>query len=126
MAGMELGIQIMAGYGMSETCPVISVANLKPSMKHYDNEQKSDIVIKTGMPLTLVDVRIVDPMGNFLPNDGQTTGEIVVRAPGLPKGITRIRKSRKNSGVAAGCIRAMWAIWIQKGISRLRPAQGCH
>ncbi len=86
MAGMELGIQIMAGYGMSETCPVISVANLKPSMKHYDNEQKSDIVIKTGMPLTLVDVRIVDPMGNFLPNDGQTTGEIVVRAPWFTKG----------------------------------------
>jgi len=86
MAGMELGIQIMTGYGMSETCPVISVSNLKPSMKGYDNEQKSDIAIKTGMPITLVDVRIADPAGNFLPNDGKTTGEIVVRAPWFTKG----------------------------------------
>ena len=86
MAGIDLGIQIMTGYGMSETCPVISVSNLKPSMKHYDNEQKSDIAIKTGMPVTLVDVRIASPEGNFLPNDGQTTGEIVVRAPWFTEG----------------------------------------
>ena len=86
MAGIDLGIQIMTGYGMSETCPVISVSNLKPSMKHYNNEQKSDIAIKTGMPVTLVDVRIASSDGEFLPNDGQTTGEIVVRAPWFTEG----------------------------------------
>ncbi|HUN54857.1 MAG TPA: fatty acid--CoA ligase [Smithella sp.] len=86
VAAIDLGIQVMTGYGMSETCPVISVSNLKPHMKNYDNEQKSDIAIKTGMPVTLVDVRIADPGGNFLPNDGKTTGEIVVRAPWFTKG----------------------------------------
>lgn len=86
VAAMDLGIQVMTGYGMSETCPVISVSNLKPSMKSFDNELKSDIAIKTGMPALLVDVRIADPSGNFLPNDGQTTGEIVVRAPWFTKG----------------------------------------
>ena len=86
VAAIDLGIQVMTGYGMSETCPVISVSNLKPHMKNFDNEQKSDIAIKTGMPITLVDVRIADPSGNFLPNDGKTTGEIVVRAPWFTKG----------------------------------------
>jgi fatty-acyl-CoA synthase len=86
VAAIDLGIQVMTGYGMSETCPVISVSNLKPHMKNFDNEQKSDIAIKTGMPLTLVDVRIADPSGNFLPNDGRTTGEIVARAPWFTKG----------------------------------------
>jgi fatty-acyl-CoA synthase len=79
----------MAGYGMSETCPVISVSNLKPAMKNYDNEKKSDVVIKTGIPISLVDVRIADPQGNFLPNDGQATGEIVVRAPWFTHGYYR-------------------------------------
>jgi fatty-acyl-CoA synthase len=88
-AALDLGIQVMAGYGMSETCPVISVSNLKPSMKDYDNEQKSDVVIKTGIPISLVDVRIADPQGNFLPNDGQATGEIVVRAPWFTQGYYR-------------------------------------
>ncbi|MDD4357057.1 MAG: fatty acid--CoA ligase [Smithellaceae bacterium] len=86
MAGIDLGIQIMTGYGMSETCPVISVSNLKPCMKHYNNEQKSNIAIKTGMPVTLVDVRIASSDGEFLPNDGQATGEIVVRAPWFTEG----------------------------------------
>jgi fatty-acyl-CoA synthase len=86
MAGIDLGIQIMTGYGMSETCPVISVSNLKPSMKYYGNERKSDIAIKTGMPITLVDVRIADSNGNFLQNDGRATGEIVVRAPWFTHG----------------------------------------
>ena len=86
VAAIDLGIQVMTGYGMSETCPVISVSNLKPHMKNFDNEQKSDIAIKTGIPITLVDVRIADPSGNFLPNDGRTTGEIVVRAPWFTKG----------------------------------------
>jgi len=86
VAAIDLGIQVMTGYGMSETCPVISVSNLKPDMKNFDNEQKSDIAIKTGIPITLVDVRIADPSGNFLPNDGRTTGEIVARAPWFTKG----------------------------------------
>jgi fatty-acyl-CoA synthase len=86
VAAINLGIQVMTGYGMSETCPVISVSNLKPSMKNFDNEQKSDVAIKTGMPVSLVDIRIVDPAGNFLPNDGHTTGEIVVRAPWFTQG----------------------------------------
>lgn len=86
VAAINLGIQVMTEYGMSETCPVISVSNLKPFMKNYDNEQKSDIAIKTGMPVSLVDVRVVDPAGNFLPNDGKTTGEIVVRDPWFTQG----------------------------------------
>lgn len=88
-AAIDLGIQVMTGYGMSETCPVISVSNLKPSMKDFDNDKKSDIAIKTGMPISLVDVRIADPQGNFLPNDGASTGEIVVRAPWFTHGYYR-------------------------------------
>lgn len=86
VSAINLGIQVMTGYGMSETCPVISVSNLKPSMKNFDNEQKSDIAIKTGMPVSLVDIRIAAPNGDFLPNDGKTTGEIVVRAPWFTQG----------------------------------------
>lgn len=80
-AALDLGIRVMAGYGMSETCPVISVANLKPHMLSLDNDRKSDVVIKTGLPIPLVQVEIADHKGNPLPHDGQSAGEIVVRSP---------------------------------------------
>jgi len=83
---MDLGIKVMAGYGMSETCPVISVSSLKPHMLSWDNEKKSDIVIKTGLPIPLAQVKIIDQDGNDLPSDGKSAGEIVVRTPWLTQG----------------------------------------
>jgi fatty-acyl-CoA synthase len=82
-AAMELGIQIFSAFGMSETCPLATAANLKGSMLGLDEEKKLDICIKTGLPAPLVDVEVVDPSGKFLPHDGKSTGELVMRAPWL-------------------------------------------
>jgi fatty-acyl-CoA synthase len=80
-AAMELGIEIYAGFGMSETCPVITVANLKNHMLDWDDEKKVDVLIRTGLPAPLVELRLEDPAGNILPHDGESTGELVMRAP---------------------------------------------
>ncbi len=85
-AALDLGIRVMAGYGMSETCPVISVSNLKPHMLSWDNERKSDVVIRTGLSIPLVQVELADPDGNFLPHDGKNAGEIVIRSPWTTEG----------------------------------------
>ncbi|MGD1154121.1 MAG: fatty acid--CoA ligase [Syntrophales bacterium] len=82
-AAMELGIHISSAFGMSETCPLATAANLKSSMLGLDEEKKLDIYIKTGLPAPLVEVEIVDPSGKFLPHDGKSTGELVMRAPWL-------------------------------------------
>jgi len=82
-AAMKLGIQIYAGYGMSETCPVISIANLKPDMLTSSPEEQVDRLIMTGLPIPMVYARIVDPRGKELPHDGVATGELVLRAPWL-------------------------------------------
>ena len=77
-AAMARGIDIYAGYGLSETCPVLSYAVLKPG-------EEDDVAarVKTGRPLPLVDLRIVDEDMQVQPHDGETTGEVVVRAPWL-------------------------------------------
>ncbi len=78
---LDKGIEAYDGYGMSETCPLLCIGNLKPHMMEWDNDRKAEIVTKTGLPLPLVDLRIIDSAGNFLPHDGRRTGELVVRAP---------------------------------------------
>jgi fatty-acyl-CoA synthase len=86
LAAMQIGIQIYAGYGMSETCPVISLGNLKPEMLSWEKEKQVDRLIATGLPVPLVYAKIVDPNGKDLPHNGEATGELVLRAPWLTAG----------------------------------------
>ncbi len=79
----KLGIDLFTGYGMSETCPVLTVAHLNSADLERSAEEQAVIRAKTGRPLPLVDLRIVDNDMRDLPHDGKTTGEVVVRAPWL-------------------------------------------
>lgn len=85
-AAMDLGINLYTGYGMSETCPVLTIANLKPHMLAWDDAEQVKIRCRTGLPIPNVHLEIVDFEGNPLPHDGKTTGEVVVRAPWLTQG----------------------------------------
>jgi len=80
---MRRGIEVYAGYGMSEACPLISVANLKPFMLGWEREKQLDRLIMTGLPVPFVYARIIGANGNFLPHDGAATGELVIRSPWL-------------------------------------------
>lgn len=83
---MDLGIEIFHGYGMSETCPILTLANLKPHMMQWDRERQLDYRTKTGFPLPLADLKVVDTEGAPVPRDGATPGEIVVRTPYCTQG----------------------------------------
>ncbi len=83
---MEMGIEVFHGYGMSETCPILTLANLKPHMMDWDMEGQLDYRTKTGFPLPLVDLAVVDEAGKPVPRDGISTGEIVVRTPYCTQG----------------------------------------
>ena len=79
----DLGIEIHAGYGMSETCPVISTATPMEHMLDWEDDALLDIIIKTGRPLPLVEFEVFDAREKAVPHDGQSTGEVVMRAPWL-------------------------------------------
>lgn len=85
-AALDLGINLYTGYGMSETCPVLTLAHLKPHMMDWDLERQIDIRCRTGLPIPNVALDIVDPEEKPLPHDGQATGEVVVRSPWLTQG----------------------------------------
>lgn len=85
-AAQNFGIEIHAGYGMSETCPVISTATPKEHMLGWEEDKLLDVIIKTGKPIPLVELEVVDVEGNALPHDGQSSGEVVMRAPWLTEG----------------------------------------
>ncbi len=83
---LELGIDVITGYGLSETCPVLTLTYLNEKQKSLPIEEQVKVRTKAGIPVPLVDLKIVDEEGKTLPHDGKSVGEIVVRAPWLTEG----------------------------------------
>ena len=83
------GVDIFAAYGMSETCPILVFAQLKPQMLDWDEERQLEIRCKTGLPIPMVELRIVDEAMKDVPHDGVSQGEVVVRSPWLTQGYLR-------------------------------------
>jgi fatty-acyl-CoA synthase len=80
------GVDVFAGYGMSETCPLLTLSRLEPDMLGWDLDRQAEIRCLTGRPVELVQLRIVDGAMRDVPHDGKSQGEIVVRAPWLTQG----------------------------------------
>lgn len=88
-AAKARGIQLTAAYGMSETCPLISCAYLNDELLAGSEDQQITYRIKAGIPVPLVEAAIMDADGNRLAADGESQGELVVRAPWLTQGYYR-------------------------------------
>ncbi len=99
-AARQRGINVYAGYGLSETCPVLTLAHLKPHMIDWTEEEQIDIRCRTGLPLPLVDLRVVGLDRRELPHDGASVGEVVVRAPWLTQGY--FKESERSEDLWAG------------------------
>ncbi len=82
-AALARGIDVFAGYGMSETCPVLTIAHLKP---HLLVEDEAVVRAKSGRAVPFVELRIVDEEMREVAHDGKATGEVVARAPWLTQG----------------------------------------
>jgi fatty-acyl-CoA synthase len=85
-AALERGIDVYTGYGQSESCPMLSGVHLTKEHLLEDAEAQVGRRAAAGLAAPLVDLRIVDADMADVPHDGQTRGEIVVRAPWLTMG----------------------------------------
>jgi fatty-acyl-CoA synthase len=85
-AALGRGIDVFSGYGMSESGPLLSLAQLPPHADTLHADEQVRLRCTTGRAIPLVDLRIVDDELREAPRDGRTCGEIVARAPWLTQG----------------------------------------
>jgi fatty-acyl-CoA synthase len=81
-----LRCDIIGGYGLTETSPVITFAADKSTMRGMPDQERWRRRASTGVPSIGAEMTIVDDSGNELPWDGESVGEIVVRSNMVTKG----------------------------------------
>jgi fatty-acyl-CoA synthase len=74
-------VQVLHAWGMTETSPLGTVCSLKPAQLALEPEQRLAVQAKQGRAVFGVDMKIVDDCGDELPQDGKTSGELLVRGP---------------------------------------------
>jgi fatty-acyl-CoA synthase len=83
---VEVGLPITQAWGMTETSPLATVANVRSERAGAPDEELADLRATQGMPCPLVEIRIAEPeTGEVLPWDDKTSGEVQVRGPWIAR-----------------------------------------
>ena len=77
----RLGAEIRHGWGMTEMSPVGTISYLKPELQGADDDERFRRYAMAGVPVPVMDLRIVGEDGGELPWDGKHVGEVQVRGP---------------------------------------------
>ena len=82
----RLKCECIVGYGLTETCPIVSVSYVKAPLKLLPQSEQNRLQALTGLPAVGIEVEILDSEALPLPHDGQHPGELGVRADSVMKG----------------------------------------
>jgi fatty-acyl-CoA synthase len=80
-----LGCACFSGYGLTETCPVLTTSRMKAGVE-WQGEERFEGQARTGYALPGVEIRVVDAGEKDVPHDGASIGEIVARSDGVMAG----------------------------------------
>lgn len=82
----DYGVDVIQGWGMTETSPLATVASPTPEIATQPFDEQIKFKIKQGRLLANLDLKIVDDAGNRLPNDGRTPGRLMIKGPTIASG----------------------------------------
>jgi len=78
-----LGIEVIQGWGMTETNPLGTLSRKVAKRSHLGltEDQQFENIAKAGLLMPGLELEIVDESWNPLPHDGEAVGELLIRGP---------------------------------------------
>ncbi|MFN0224193.1 long-chain fatty acid--CoA ligase [Paenibacillus sp. KR2-11] len=109
----RIGVPLCHAYGMTETCPLVTVSRLKSHQLHLPEEEQLDILATQGLLVPGLEMRIVGPHGD-VPRSGKDMGELWLRGPWIAS--EYYRDERTKDAFEGG--------WFKTGDIAVIDAQG--
>lgn len=79
----ELGVEMVQGWGMTETSPLATISRRTGKRKHLQmsDDERADNQAKAGLPIPGLQIEIFDENWKPLPHDGKAFGELLIKGP---------------------------------------------
>jgi fatty-acyl-CoA synthase len=77
----DYGIEVVQGWGMTETSPIGTLSNLPPELLALPYDEQMKWRVKQGVPPLGVELTLKNYAGQEMPHDGHTYGRLMIKGP---------------------------------------------
>ncbi|HEY0053406.1 MAG TPA: long-chain-fatty-acid--CoA ligase [Caulobacteraceae bacterium] len=77
----EFGIEVLQGWGMTETSPIGTLSNMTPELAALPFDEQVKWRVKQGTPPLGVELKLKNYAGQEMPHDGHTYGRLMIKGP---------------------------------------------
>lgn len=85
----EFGVEVLQGWGMTETSPIGTLSNMTPELAALPYEEQLKWRVKQGTPPLGVELKLKNYAGQEMPHDGSTYGRLMVKGPTIARAYFR-------------------------------------
>ncbi len=85
----EFGVEVLQGWGMTETSPIGTLSNMTPELAVLPFEEQLKWRVKQGTPPLGVELKLKNYAGQEMPQDGSTYGRLMIKGPTIARAYFR-------------------------------------
>ncbi len=93
----DFNVEVIHAWGMTEMSPIGTLCAFKPQIDSWPAEKKAALRAKQGLPVPLVEARIMGDDGQEQPFNGKDIGELQVRGPWVASSYYKTESAEANA-----------------------------